>query len=164
MGGGKGNIKPEDGKQFSSEYQPQEKWTEKKALELGESLITWMKEKDSEGGDKGNIFFEDFLFIENDYYSQLISYLCDKFTSFSKLIEKAKKIQELKLYKFGVADRLNANMTKFVLINEHKKVSDNSKLEHSGEIKTKQQSDLSGLSEKTLKQVEKELNKNADNS
>jgi len=28
MPGGKGNIKPKDGKQFSSEYQPEEKWTE----------------------------------------------------------------------------------------------------------------------------------------
>lgn len=130
MPGGKGNIKPEDGKQFSSEYQPNEKWTEKKAIELGEDLIKWLKELDSEGNDEGNIFFEEFLYIENDYYSQLISYLCDKFTSFSKLIEKAKKIQELKLYKFGVADRLNANMTKFVLINEHCKVSDNSKVDH----------------------------------
>ena len=43
----------------------------------------------------------------------------DKFPSFLKLLEKANKIQELKLQKFGTADRLNAAMTKFVLINKH---------------------------------------------
>ena len=39
--------------------------------------------------------------------------------SFFNLIEKAKKIQEIKLQKYGVGDRLNATMTKFVLINQH---------------------------------------------
>lgn len=121
MIGGKGNIKPEDGKQFSQEYQPEEKWTEEKAIELGEGMICWLKDNDA------NLFFGEYLHIVNDYYPQLISYLCMKFTSFLKLIEKAKKIQELKLYKFGVADRLNASMTKFVLINEHGKVSDSNK-------------------------------------
>jgi len=164
MGGGKGNIKPEDGRQFSSEYQPQEKWTETKALEVGNKLIEWLHEKDAEGQDKGNIFFEEFLYLENNYYSELIAYLSKKFTSFLKLIERAKKIQEIKLYKYGVGDRLNANMTKFVLINEHKKVSDNSKLEHSGEINQTTQSDLSKLSLETLKKVQQELLNNGDKS
>ena len=119
MAGGNKNIKPEDGKQFSSEYQPAEKWTEKKALELGHELIAWLKEKDSENEDKGNMFFQEFLIIEKDLYEALIAYLCKKFSSFSKLIEKANKIQELKLQKYGVGDRLNATMTKFVLINKH---------------------------------------------
>jgi len=164
MGGGKGNIKPEDGRQFSSEYQPQEKWTETKALEVGNKLIEWLHEKDTEGQDKGNIFFEEFLYLENNYYSELIAYLSKKFTSFLKLIERAKKIQEIKLYKYGVGDRLNANMTKFVLINEHKKVSDTSKLEYSGEIKQTTQSDLSKLSLETLKKVQQELLNNGDKS
>jgi len=113
MPGGKGNIKPEDGKQFSSEYQPPEKWTEKRALKLGDDLITWQKT------NHDNMFFEEFLFLEKDLYPELISYLCEKFTSFSKLIEKSKKIQEIKLKKYGTADKLNASMTKFVLINNH---------------------------------------------
>ncbi len=121
MSGGKGNIKPEDGKQFSSEYQPDEKWTKEKAEQVGIDLIKWMNEKNE------NIFFEEFLMLNNDYYPQLISYLCEKFTSFLKLIERAKKIQEIKLYKFGVGDELNASMTKFVLINEHNKIGDNSR-------------------------------------
>ena len=119
MAGGKGNIKPEDGKQFSKDYQPQEKWTEQKALELGNELIEWLKAKDAEGEDKGNMFYQEFLIIEKDLYEELIAYLCGKFTSFLKLIEKANKIQELKLQKYGVGDRLNATMTKFVLVNKH---------------------------------------------
>jgi hypothetical protein len=119
MAGGKGNIKPEDGKQFSSEYQPQQKWTEERALSLANELIDWLKAKDEHGEDKGNIFFQEFLIIEKDLYEELISYLCKKFTSFLKLINKAEKIQELKLQKYGVGDRLNATMTKFVLINKH---------------------------------------------
>ena len=113
MPGGKGNIKPEDGKQFSSEYQPEKKWTEAKALQLGEDLIKWQKE------DPINIFWEEYLVMERDLYSKLISYLCGKFTSFFQLLEKAKKIQEIKLKKYGTADKLNASITKFVLINEH---------------------------------------------
>lgn len=130
MPGGKGNIKPEDGKQFSSEHQPKTKWTKDRAMRLGSDLLEWLREKDENGQDKGNIFYEDFLIVENDYYPELIAYLCNKFSSFLKLIEKAKKIQEIKLYKYGVADRLNSTMTKFVLINEHGKVSDNSKVDH----------------------------------
>jgi len=113
MPGGKGNIKPEDGKQFSSEYQPPEKWTESRALQVGNDLIKWLSEQDE------NIFFEEFLYLNNDYHEKLIAYLSNKFTSFFTLIEKAKKIQEIKLKKFGVFDKLNASMTKFVLINNH---------------------------------------------
>lgn len=127
MPGGKGKIKPEDGKQFSTDYQPDEKWTEDIALQLGRDLIDWQKESDK------NIFFEDFLVIQKDLYPQLISYLSDKFTSFSKLIERAKKIQEIKLKKLGTADLLNASMTKFVLINEHN-WKDKTETEHSGSI------------------------------
>jgi hypothetical protein len=117
MPGGKGKIRPEDGKQFSSEYQPQEKWTEKRALELGNELISWLRKK--EKGQMPNIFIEEYLYLEKDLYPGLISYLCEKFTSFSNLIEKAKKIQEVHLAKWGTFDKLNSAMTKFVLINNH---------------------------------------------
>jgi hypothetical protein len=137
MPGGKGNIKPSDGKQFSSEYQPEEKWTEAKSLQVAKDLIQWMKTRDE------NIFWEEFLYIENDYYSELIAYLCNKFTSFSKLIEKAKKIQEIKLKKYGTGDALNAAMTKFVLINEHNWKLD--KIEHSGGVTLNFDSDDSKL-------------------
>lgn len=119
MGGGKGNIKPEDGKQFSKDYQPEEKWTEKKALRLGEDMINWLILKDNEGKDVGNILFEEFLVIEQKLYPEIISYLKDKFTSFLKLYELAKKIQEVKMSKYGLADRLNSGMCKFLLSATH---------------------------------------------
>lgn len=117
--GGYANIKPEDGKQFSSTYQPPEKWTEQKALALADELIAWLKEKDDKGNDKGNMFYEEFLIIEKDLYLDVIRYLKSKFTSFSERIKQAEKIQEIKLQKYGVGDRLNASMTKFVLTNKH---------------------------------------------
>lgn len=119
MAGGKGKIRPEDGKQFSKEYQPQEKWTEQKALQLANELIEWLKAKDADGEDKGNMFYNEFLIVEKDLHPNKISQLSDKFLSFRELIEKAKKIQEIKLVKYGVGDRLNATMTKFTLTNNH---------------------------------------------
>lgn len=90
-----------------------EKWTEEKALSLGNKLIEWLK------AEEENIFFAEFLYINNDYYEELISYLTKKFKSFLNLIEKAKKIQEIKLMKFGCFDKLNSTMTKFTLTNNH---------------------------------------------
>ena len=123
MPGGKGNIKPSDGKQFSSEYQPdKEIWTQPVAEKFCNDLIGWLKEDDQ------NIFYDEFIFIiakPKDYhpdakiYLGLPSYLAEKHTSCSKLLEKAKKIQEIKLAKFGTMDKLSASMTKFVLINIH---------------------------------------------
>lgn len=117
--GGWGNIRPEDGKQFSSEYQPPEKWTEQRALELGYELLDWMSEVDENGEDKMNMFVDEFFVIKKRMYSTLPNYLVGKFTSFSRLYDTAMKIQEVKLKKHGVRDRLNATMTKFVLKNNH---------------------------------------------
>jgi hypothetical protein len=113
MPGGKGNIKPEDGRQFSKDYQPEEKWTEAVALNLANELIAWQKE------NPANIFWDEFMVIEKGIHPKTINYLSKKFTSFSTLIDQAKKIQEIKLKKYGTADKLNASMTKFVLINNH---------------------------------------------
>jgi len=110
MGGTKNN---KNGKQFTSDYQPTEKWTEPIAIDVAEKLIAWLKAEDE------NIFFDDFLFLVNDYHPRTIQYLKEKFPSFFYRIECAKKIQELKLQKFGAFDKLNASMTKFILINNH---------------------------------------------
>jgi hypothetical protein len=113
MPGGNKNIRPEDGRQFSSTYQPKPKWTKAKAVQLGEDLIAWQNK------DAINIFWEEFLVMERNLHPNVIGYLCKKFSSFSDLIGKARKIQELKLQKYGTADKLNAAITKFVLINKH---------------------------------------------
>lgn len=94
------------------------KWTEEKALNIAHDLINWMNEVDESGEDKGNIFFKEFL-MKNDLYQDLIDYLCDKYMSFSELIKKAKEIQEYKIVKYGITDRLQPAMTIFTLKNLH---------------------------------------------
>jgi len=133
------------GKKFSTEYQPDEKWTEEKATQLGNELIQWLKKADE------NMFFEEFLVIEKDLYPEIVTYLKKKFESFFKLIEKAKKIQEIKLYKFGILDKLNAQITKFVLINEHGKKSEI--------LESKNTTSLSVDTQNVLEIINNELNK-----
>src|SRR5690606_28029880 len=106
-----------------------EKWTEEKALELGNELLDWMNEVDEDGKDKGNMFVDEFFVIKKRMYETLPNYLAGKFTSFSRLYNTAMKIQEVKLKKYGVGDRLNAAMTKFVLINNHG-WTDSQKIDH----------------------------------
>ncbi|MBA7486862.1 hypothetical protein ES707_22424 [subsurface metagenome] len=123
MPGGNGNIRPSDNPvPFLPGNKAAEKWTQKDADRFAYELIEWLSEKftDQEGNekDKGNIFIIDFL-AEKKYPGRIIRYLSDKFTTFRPLIEIAKNIQEAKLVKYGVADRLNASMTKFCLINHH---------------------------------------------
>lgn len=91
-----------------------EDWDEKTALELGKGLLDWIKD-----GGVQNIFYNEYLIIQMDLHPNIVSYLSKKFTSFNELIEKSKKIQELKLLKFGVLDKTNAPITKFVLANNH---------------------------------------------
>jgi hypothetical protein len=123
MPGGNKNIKPSDGKQFSSEYQPnKEIWTESKGNEFFNELIDWLIEDDE------NVFLNDFLYftympnhkeVSRTHFNNLPSQLKEKFSSCRELYGTALKMQETKLVKFGVFDRLNANMTKFVLTNCH---------------------------------------------
>lgn len=98
------------------------KWTEEKALKVGSDLISWLRKSHK------NIYFEDFLYVENAfyknedkkgvvYYPELISYLSNKYLSFLNLIKIAEKIQECRLKKFGMVK--NATMPIFVLKNKH---------------------------------------------
>ena len=89
-----------------------EKWTEEKATEVGDALLAWYTESET------NLFFKDFL-LENGYYKDLIEYLSNKFESFSDVIKKAQEWQELRLVKWGVLGKLNQTMTIFVLKNHH---------------------------------------------
>jgi len=117
MPGGNKNIKHEDGVSFQKGNKLAEKWNELEALRFGNDLISWMKDKDE------NIFFEDFIFLQDHtekkyagkIYVELISYLANKFSAFSKLLQEAKKIEEIKLKKFGAFDKLNSSITKFLL-------------------------------------------------
>jgi|GEM_PF-6537282 len=111
-----------------------QKWTEEMALELGNALIEWIKPKympdpnyKPEKGGKPktvdvhtlNVFFEKFLIIQRDLYPDVIRYLSETYESFSDLIEKAKKIQELKLKEYAVHKKIDTTMSIFLLKTNH---------------------------------------------
>ena len=75
-----------------------------------------------------NIFFDEFIFLVapnlHKYEDVAIrvdtpAYLANKYSSFSNLLERARKIQETRLKKFGSFDKLNASIVKFLLSAEH---------------------------------------------
>ena len=68
-----------------------EKWTEEVALALGKELIEWLLNDSSQ--QPTNLFFEEFLYIKQKLHPGTISFLSNKFKSFSKLLEVSKKIQ-----------------------------------------------------------------------
>lgn len=117
MSGGKGMINGEDGVKFETGNKAAEKWTENEALRFGNDLLDWIKTEDE------NIFFEDFIYLQNhedkNYAGkitpQTISYLKNKFSSFSNLLEIAKKIEEIKIKKYSSFDKLNPTISKFLL-------------------------------------------------
>jgi len=120
MPGGKGNIKSEDGKPFKIGNKAAEKWTEESALKFGNDLLEWMKSADE------NIFFDDFVYLSCDeskyagsIYVGLMSYLSEKFTAFSNILEKCKEIEKIKLKKFSAFDKLNPSIAKFLLSAEY---------------------------------------------
>ena len=117
-GGNKAIDGKVEGKQFSSDYQPKEKWTEQEALKILNELLDWLKEK-TKKSESNNLFVQDFLVIEKDLSPTLFNYLSDKHSSVSRLYKKAKKIQEMKLVKLGLSNKFSATITKFVLTNHH---------------------------------------------
>jgi len=78
-----------------------------------------------------------------------------KFKSFSKLYEIARKIQETKLHKHGLADRLNANMCKFSLNVNHGWIPKSEK-----DLTTKGESLNRAVTEENLKIAKKFLDEN----
>lgn len=90
-----------------------EKWTEEKALELGNKLIEWMRSQPQ------NIWFQDFLYIQNDYEYNILHYLSEKFDSFSTLKKKADAIQEFKMQRYANSKYINPTIAVFNLKNKH---------------------------------------------
>ena len=108
--------------QFKEGNKAAEKWTEERALNFGKEMLTWLTDADE------NIFFEEFIFLiapnlpeysDVAIFATTPAYLSSRFESFSKLLGKARKIQELKLKKFGSFDKLNSSIVKFLLSAEH---------------------------------------------
>lgn len=87
------------------------KWTEQKAMELADELMTWLLASDS------NIFFERFLYEQKQLYPQLISELGEKYEKFSEAIKRAKAIQEHKIADLAIKGITNPTMSIFLLKN-----------------------------------------------
>ena len=99
-----------------------EKWTEERAITFGMEMLMWMDSADE------NIFFEEFIFMiapkllkysDVSIFATTPAYLANRFESFSNLLERARKIQEVRLKKFGAFDKLNSSVVKFLLSAEH---------------------------------------------
>lgn len=85
-------------------------WTEERAIELGESLLEWMKQ------DESRIYWFEFIVVERGLYKQLASDLAKKYPAFAELLKRAKDLQELRLLKKEGKGEIKSM---FVLKNHH---------------------------------------------
>lgn len=98
--------------QFKPGNQAALKWTEEKAVALGQELLDWMQE------DQRNFMMKDFLF-EKNLYADIISYLSGRYPSFSEYIARAKEIEAHRIQKFALTNNINAGMAQWVLAVHH---------------------------------------------
>jgi len=82
-------------------------WIEKEA----KAFLEWMKLPDS-------IFFKSFA-IERGYSPQRFAEFAEKSQVFSEVLKMAREWQETKLINYGLFNKTNSGMTKFVLANHH---------------------------------------------
>lgn len=102
-----------------------EKWPEERALEFGQELIKWLSIepiiKTSMHGEyitSINLFIIEFLALKG-HSKELTSNLAEKFESFNDLLKKAKAIQESKILKYSMMNKINPTISIFCLKNHH---------------------------------------------
>jgi hypothetical protein len=84
-----------------------EEWLKKEA----QLFRKWMQQEDS-------IYFKSFA-IERGYHPNRLQEFADKNPEFSGVYNLAKAWQEQKLVNYGLFNKTNSGMTKFVLANHH---------------------------------------------
>ena len=89
-----------------------QKWSEKKALDLGKELIDWMLLSPS------NYWIKDFL-LEHELYADVISYLSKRYPRFLDYITRAKEIEASRIQKFALQNQMNTGMVQWVLSVHH---------------------------------------------
>lgn len=87
-------------------------WDELAVTRLGNDLIAWLQ------ADDDNIFVEDFL-SQHGLYRQAQARLTSKFEVFRDLIKAAKEIQEIKINRLALKQKVNPVMAIFLLKNHH---------------------------------------------
>jgi hypothetical protein len=103
-------------------------WTAEKLVKFGNDLIDWMNKSQT------NIFFQEFC-VEKGVYRSVINKHQSKCPEFKELIDMAREIQEMKIVKWSIANKLNTTMSIFLLKNKHG-YSDRveQKVEHTGDM------------------------------
>lgn len=89
------------------------KWTEEAAMKLASDLRTWMEEDENE-----NIFFQEYL-AKQRIHGSTISDLTSKFPEFSAVIKELKSLQEFRINKLALKQKVNPVMAIFLLKNLH---------------------------------------------
>lgn len=94
-------------------------WTEELALDFGNDILQWMREKPE------NIFFKQFIYVDGDLtkyhnagakvYADTPKYLASRFDSFKEILNVCREIEEAKLLNMGSFNKINSGMAKFVL-------------------------------------------------
>jgi len=133
-----------------------EKWTEEKALELGNELMEWMMPDIVTGKDKEikydknlrNIQFNKFILMDKDLDKNIISELCKKYDSFGQIIAKAKEMQEVKAFELAIfAKKMNPAGIIFFIKTVCGR-NEKSMIEHSGGLKIESKLSFSDIDEK----------------
>ena len=88
-----------------------EKYTDELISLEAKAFLDWMKLPES-------IFFKSFA-IERGYHPNRLQEFANKSVEFSGVLEIAKAWQESKLINYGLFNKINCGMTKFVLANHH---------------------------------------------
>ena len=99
--------------QFTQGNTLSKKYTEKDAIQLGEELINWMRESET------NIQFQEFFVVIKGMNPKTYNYLSTKYESFSNMLELAKKMQEIRIVKGGLLNEYNSTFCKFLLSANH---------------------------------------------
>lgn len=89
-----------------------QKWTEEKAMAIGQELLDWLH------ASPMNFLFKDFLF-EKGLYSDALIYLEKTFPRFSVYIARAREIEALRIQKYALFNKLNPGMAQWVLAVHH---------------------------------------------
>jgi hypothetical protein len=85
-------------------------WTEERIEVKTKALEKWIANPE-------NYFFTKYL-VEQDLDAKQVERLCQKSARFCQTVEKAKKVQELRLVEMAVSKKGDGNFIKFVLQNK----------------------------------------------
>jgi hypothetical protein len=147
----KGKVGAPYGNKNCQGHQNNLKWTEEKALELGNELLEWMMpNKRHAGMDKNgnpiivddnimNVQFQKFILMKKNLDVNIMSELSKKYSSFKEIIKKAKELQKIKTFDLLFFSKRMNTAAGIFFLKANCGLSEKNLVEHSGglEISTK---------------------------